>query len=121
NEPDLPARKHPRIRRSVRFVAARAALEPYWRVFKRERSPLIAVAAKAAWFVAGERLHHARTEASMGIMTIDARHGAFGKPMLERLLELTPDACMATRALFIDGRRVARYQASGAVRVDRMT
>jgi hypothetical protein len=121
NEPDLLARKHPRIRRSVRFVTARAALEPYGRVFKCERAPLIAVAAEAARFARGERLLHAWTKASMGIVTIDTRHGAFGDPMLERLLELTPCALVATRALFIDGRGVAGYQASRAMCVNRMT
>src|SRR5258708_3544141 len=98
NEPDLVPSKHPRIRRSVRLVTARAALELHGRMLECKRSPLIAVTAEAARLVGGERLHHPRTKAPVGVVAIDARHGAFGNPMLERLLKLTPRALVAARA-----------------------
>src|SRR5436189_104542 len=59
NKSDLLLREHPRIRRSMLFVAAPAALESYRRVFKCERPSLIAVTAETARFVGSERLHHA--------------------------------------------------------------
>ena len=121
NESDLLPREHPWIRRSVRFVTTRTALEPYRSVFKCERPSLIAVAAETARFVGRKRLHHARTEAPMGVVAIDARHGAFRNPMLERLLKLTPGAPMATRALFIDGCRLSRHQACRSTCMNRMT
>jgi len=109
NESDLLPREHPWIRRSVRFVTTRTALEPYRRVFKYERPSLIAVAAETARFVGRKRLHHALTEAAVGIVAIDAGHGTFGEPVLERLLKLAPRALMTACALFIDGGGAARY------------
>src|ERR1700682_3343869 len=58
NKTDFLAREHARIRRSVRLMAARAALKSHWRVLECEWSSLIAVTAEATRFIGRERLHH---------------------------------------------------------------
>jgi hypothetical protein len=115
NQPHFLPDQHSRIGRPMRLVAGSAAFQAHWGVFESKRTALVAVAPEAAGFVGRKNLHHAGPEASVRIVAIHARHGAFRQPVLERPLKLAPDAGMTGGALSVNLRSFARDQTEGSV------
>jgi len=107
------ARQHARIRRAVRLVAGRAALEPHRRVLENKGPALVAVAPVATRLVSRNRLDRPRQLRPVRVVAVDARHRPFGQLVLVRPLEARPDRGMALRALGVDSRHLARPQLFG--------
>ena len=118
DEANFLPHQHPRVGRSVRFMATIAAFKSYRGMFKRERAAFVGVATEAAWFVRGKRLRHGGPETAVGVVAIHARHGALGQPVFVGTLELRPRAGMARRALLINGGGLPGHQAERALGVD---
>jgi hypothetical protein len=102
------------------FVTTAAALKSNWRMLECKRSPLIAVAAKAAGFIGCEGLHHP-AETPVWIVAIHAGHCSFRQPVLVGPLKLCPDTGVAIGALFINLRLLSRDKTLRTMQVDRMT
>src|SRR5205807_2518764 len=105
----------------MRFVAGPAAFKAHHSMLEREWAALVAVALETARFVGPEGLCHRRPHAPVRIMAIDAGHCPFCYPVMERLLELAPDRGVTTRALFVDGRSLARHQSGWPVDMNLVT
>ena len=112
--------QHARIGRAVRLMTRAATLKPYGSVFKRKGPPLVPVAVEASRLVGGEGLQHGRANASVRIVAIDARHGAFGQFMVIRPLKLRPDIQVTAGALVVDSGGLADHQVMAAIRVNLM-
>ena len=112
-KPYFLARQHARIRRTMRLVARRAALEPHRRVLENKRPALVAVAPETTRFVSGDCLDRPRQLRAVRVVAVDARHRPFGQLVLVRPLEARPDCGMALRALGVDGRHLPRPQFFG--------
>jgi hypothetical protein len=107
---DLTAREHTGIGGAVRLMATTAAFESYGGMFKGKRTTLVSVAFEATRFIGAEALRESGTTAPVGIVAIDATHGALRNAMMQRLLELRHHIDVAGRALFIDGNGLSRNQ-----------
>ena len=105
----------------MRFVTASAAVKAHGSVLECEWTALVAVAAETAGLIGGERLSHNRADTPVRIVAIDAGHRSLRQPVMIGLLELRPDAGMATSALLVDPGRLAYYQSVGPVAMDFVT
>ena len=115
------ARQHPRVGRAVRLMAGAAAFQPSPERARRRKGPaLVAVALEAARLVGIARLDHLRQEAAVRIVAIHAGHGAFRQAVLVGALKAGPDVGVASGALRVDFRRLARHQAVRSVLVNRV-
>src|ERR1700693_1146616 len=90
-EANIGAYQHPGIRRAMRLVTRLAAFKAHRSMFERERSALVAMAGEAPRLIGREALEHRGPDAAVGIEAIHAAHGAFGKFVMKRPLELRPD------------------------------
>jgi len=88
---NIGAYQHPLIRRAMRLVTRLAAFKAHRSMFERERSALIAMARETSRVVGREALEHRRPDAAVGIVAVHAAHGAFGKFVMKRPLELRPN------------------------------
>ena len=120
HEPLLMAGEHARIRRAVRLVARFAAFHFHRRMLKSKRPALVAVAADATGLVGVFRVDHAREKTAVGVMTIDAGHGAFRQAMRVRPLKLGPNLDVAAGAFRVDRLVAARGNRLGIRLVHRM-
>src|SRR5579884_202839 len=71
DKPNLMAYQHPRIGRSVRLMARRAAFETHWWMLECERSTLVAVTREAARIVSAEIPQRCISDAPVRVVTID--------------------------------------------------
>jgi len=107
---DIGAYQHPRIRRAMRLVTRLAAFKADRSVFEGERSALVAMAGEAPRLIGREALEHRWPDAAMGIVAVHAAHGAFGKFVMKRPLELRPDIQVAAPAQLISRFGLASHQ-----------
>lgn len=117
-KPDFRARQHLRVLRAVWQMACRATFYFYGRMFEREGSAQVAVAAVATRVVRIDGLDHARSHRPVRVVAVNAVHRAFGQTVVIGFLEAGPDGLMAIRALRIDGGVCARDQTVWSVFVD---
>jgi hypothetical protein len=75
----------------MRLVTRLAAFKAHGSMFERERSTLIAMARETSRVVRRETLEHRGPDAAVRIVAIHAGHGAFGKFVMKRALELGQD------------------------------
>ena len=115
------ARQHSGIGRAVRLMAGTATLQPHRSMLERKGARLIAMAPRAAWFAGARGLGHFGQRAAVRIVAIDARHGAFGQTMFVGALKARPNIAMASRALRIDLRGLARDQTVRSILVNGVT
>jgi hypothetical protein len=99
-------------------MACGAPFETHDRVLKRERTALVPMAIDTTRFVRSEGLTHRRLGTTVRVVAIDAGHGSLGEFVVGRPLKLGPDIDVATRALLVDGGRLASHQAVRAIGVD---
>ena len=90
HEANLGAREHPGVGRAMRFVAGCTALKTHRRMFEREWTPFVAVAAETARLVGREGLLHGGPDAAMRIVAIHTAHGAFREFVMKRPLKQGP-------------------------------
>jgi hypothetical protein len=110
--------EHPGVGGAMRFMTGSATLKANGGVLEGEGAADLRVALEASRFVGGCELHHARTEASVRVVAIDARHGVLHQAVGERLLKGRPDGQMASGAELIDVGRLARDESEGPVGVN---
>jgi len=115
------ARQHPRIRRAVRLVAAPATFKTDYRMLERERTAFIPMTVETSWFICGEYLGHCRPHGAVRIVAIDAGHRTLRQLVVVGPLELCPDIDVTARALLVDRRSLASYQAERPVGMDFVT
>ena len=121
NQAHFVTNQHAWIGRAVRLMTGHAAFEAHWRMFEHEGTTLIAVALEAGRLIAECNPHGLRHGAPVRIMTVGARHRAFGQAMLVRLLKRRPNRKMAGRALGVDVGCLSDQQRLAARTMDGMT
>lgn len=82
----------------MRLMAGPATLKTDRSVFEWKRSPLVAMALEAAFFVGRETPLHCGVDGPVRVMAIGTGHGIFRHPMAERFLELGHHIRMTTCA-----------------------
>jgi hypothetical protein len=116
----LRAVQHPRIYRSVRLVTGAAAFQPHWGVFENKGASKVAMAFHAARFIGIHETHVAREVATVRVVAIHARHGAFRQAVPVRPLEAGPDIRVALRAELIHSDYFLCYQPIWTILMDRV-
>ena len=115
------ARQHSRIRRAVRLVAAPATFKTHHRMLEGERTAFIPMTVEASWFIRREYLGHCRPHGAVWIMAIDAGHRALRQLVVVGPLKLRPNIDVTARALLVDRRSFASYQAERSIGMDLVT
>jgi hypothetical protein len=99
-------------------MAGAATLQPHWSMLERKGTGLIAMAPCAARFVGARGLGHFGQHTAVRIVAIHARHGAFGQAVFVGALKAGPNVGVASGALRVDFRRLARHKPVRSILVD---
>ena len=120
DELNLRAGQHPRIYRSVRLVTGAAAFQPHGSVFENKGASQVAMAFHAARFIGIYETHVAGEVATVRVVAIHARHGAFRQAVPVRPLEAGPDIRVAFRAELVYIDYFSCHQPMWAILMDRV-
>ena len=120
DELHLRTYEHPGIHGPVRLVTGAAAFQLHRSVLENERASQVAMTLHAARFIGIHKTHVAREVATVRVVAIHARHGAFRQAVPVRPLEAGPDIRVAFRAELIHSNYFLCYQPIWAILMDRV-